>query len=286
MRSIPSARFNCSFTGTRRFVLVAILLATACSILVARPYAQAGQAQPAISQSARALFAQGVYPIALALETRVMSNKRQWALAFQFGKPNPEYRARTTEDAVKDVESLAASEKASATQALVKKYAAELKGTFAALGNSGRFVYTSGEVPVVFGSVGDQRDQLAVVITGLASDTIYNTIQLDVDKRAVSALRSVILPSLKAFDAFRNNGDVKYYGMSAVYGSQNFLDRSSEINKALTARAESLTFIVSSEQCRKFVRAELTEDELVSAADIYISDSDTTGMKKIRLILH
>jgi hypothetical protein len=62
----------------------------------------------------------------------------------------------------------------------------------------------------------------------------------------VAALRSVILPSLKAFDAFKATDDVKYYGITSSYGSKNFLDRS-----ALATEAESITFLVRAEDCRK-----------------------------------
>jgi hypothetical protein len=123
-------------------------------------------------------------------------------------------------------------------------------------------------------------DFLAVVITGVASTSVYSTLRLDVNKRATMALRGMVIPSMEVFDAFKNASEVKYYGISVLYGSKDFLDAS-----ALWPEAENLTFIVGSDQCRKFVAHELTEDELVAGADIYISDRDMIGIKKIKLTL-
>jgi len=45
-------------------------------------------------------------------------------------------------------------------------------------------------------------------------------------------------------------------------------------------------FVVRADQCRKFVDGDLTEDDLVAGADVYIADRDMiTGIKKIRLTI-
>ena len=111
----------------------------------------------------------------------------------------------------------------------------------------GQFAYLESSVPVSFAA----RDgELTLLVTGVVSTTNYNTLRMTARERAVEALRSMILPSLKAFASFTAATDVKFYGMTVVYGSQDFSDRS-----VLSTKAETVTLIVPAPLCRSLSRA-------------------------------
>jgi hypothetical protein len=251
----------------------------ACSLVAASVYAQSQQAGPPV-QSPPAVDAQKAQQktvLPSGLDFQMTMAKSSWSLAYEFGRPEPKYAAKGVEQAVRDFDAFAASAGTDEQHVFSQRYRTELRGAIGSLGlvgkELGEFVYK--ESPAIFAWKGDA---LAVIVANVASGTVFNTLKLDVNQRAVMALRRMILPSLKAFDAFKDATDVKYYGMTVVYGSKDFLDKS-----PLATVAESLTLVVSADLCRKFVGGELTEDEMVSGADLFISDRDmVTGIRKIK----
>ena len=106
-----------------------------------------------------------------------MMDKNYWSLAIQFSKPD--YQAKNAQQTVGDVDLFAASEETDQQHTFVKKYRTELDGAIGSLGlvgvELGQFVYLKNNLPVIFAWKGES---LAVVITGIATSTVYNTIQL------------------------------------------------------------------------------------------------------------
>ncbi len=152
----------------------------------------------------------------------------------------------------------------------------------------GRFFYIHPEIPISFAN---KNGSIALVITGVGSKTTYNTLRTTPRSRASKIIQSRIVPSLKrAYGSLSRSADlkalffsdIKHVGMSVVYGSEDFSKR----GEALNLRAEVVCFVVTSDQLTKFLNSEITEDELVDKAEIYLSDRDmVTGIKKIKVSL-
>lgn len=223
-------------------------------------------------------------PLMKILELTTMMDRTEWGLGVQFNKPE---ELKSPEQVIADLDAFAAKKGGSPQEAgqvaAVAKYRdplGKLFGSLKLVGTKlGQFVYMKSSVPVWF--TAGREGGLTVVVTGITSTVAYNTLRMTARERAAEATRSMILPSLKAFAPFAAASDVKFYGMSVVYGSQNFADKS-----VLSTKAETVSVVVPAALCQKFITGELTEDELLAAADIYVADRDmVTGVKKIKIIL-
>lgn len=134
-------------------------------------------------------------------------------------------------------------------------------------------------VPVIFGK---REEDLVLLITGLTDGKIYNTLQLDARARAAKAVSEVLAPAWKAFQALPTAPDIKFVGFAATYGTQDFLDKASP----MSLKAESVVVVVPLDRALKFASGALTEDELIEASDVWVSDKDTVSdVKKIKLTL-
>jgi len=166
---------------------------------------------------------------------------------------------------------------------LIKKYKNNIDNCFKRLGllgsdQLGEFLYLKKEsIPVHFALYADTA--LAFIISGAFVDNIYNTLKLTSRQRATKVVTTYILPSLKnILEAFQAK-EIKYYGMTCVYGSKDFADESS-------TKAEFVAFIAPAKVIRRYASGDLTEDELIDLADVFISDRDMLGtIKKIKITL-
>jgi hypothetical protein len=168
---------------------------------------------------------------------------------------------------------------------LIKRYRSNLDSFFQRLGiigsdQLGEFLFDKDiSVPVQFGLYGDTA--LSLIISGIFIDKIYNTLKLTSKQRASKILTTYILSSLKYFVTTFKENDIKYFGMTCFYGSKDFSDESS-----FGTKGEFIGFIAPGSIIKKYVSGDLTEDELVNASDIYISDRDMiTDIKKIKIII-
>jgi hypothetical protein len=219
---------------------------------------------------------------------KAVFDKNQWSLAIEYQKD--EYRTRTNSEVNADIDRWldatdlrSRPEHVRTERQVLLQRRKSVKRLFLDWTLAGRelarFVYSPGlDVPARFAT---KDGQLSLIVTGLASENVYNTIQLSSRQRASSILQSMILPSLRYFTSAKLDSNVMRYGMCVLYGSKNFVDRS-----ALNLQPEMLAFIAPADLCRKFVAGEVTEDDLVGAADIYLSDRDSsTDVKKVKLVL-
>jgi len=108
----------------------------------------------------------------------------------------------------------------------------------------------------------------ALVLTGLASTTVYNTLQSTDRSRAALVISSKILPALKKLEPLFDIPDFKYIGLMAVYASKNFVNRSDVLN----LEAETVSLIAPTALASQFAKGDLTEDELVAASDVFLVD--------------
>lgn len=168
---------------------------------------------------------------------------------------------------------------------LIKKYRNNIDLAFRRLNlfgsdQLGAFFYFKGiDPPVHFGLYGDTS--LSLIISGVFIGKVYNTLKLTSRQRAAKVVTTYIFPSLKAFTDNFQGEEIKYFGMTCVYGSKDFGD-----NSVLATKAEFVGFIAPAKLIKKYVAADLAEDELINAADVYVCDRDMgPQIKKIKVIL-
>jgi hypothetical protein len=166
---------------------------------------------------------------------------------------------------------------------LIKKFRVNIDSLFSdfsIIGNDepGTFIYNLGTfLPIKFSLYQDTA--LSMVINGLAVPTSYNTLRSTSRERATQVIESYILPSLHYLTYNFKTNEIKYMGMTVIYGSKDFSDDNS-------GKSELVGFIARQSLIKKFVKGDITEEELFEKADIYISDRDMSyDVKKVKLTL-
>lgn len=168
---------------------------------------------------------------------------------------------------------------------LMKKYHNNIETVFNNLNlitdQYGQFLYFKGvSVPIKFALYGDTAK--SVIIINLFIDNLYNTLKLSSKQRAAKVITAYILPSLKSIAEAFPEEEIKYYGMTCIYGSKDFSSK----NSMLSNKAEFVGFIAPSKVTLKFIAGDITEDEMINAADIFISDRDMReGIKKVSIVI-
>lgn len=218
------------------------------------------------------------------------SNRINWELYGKFH--HQEYKPVEAENVIEDIDKYLSkipttNEQNGETKEfnLIKKYRNNFDTTFRRLqflgsDQLGEFIYDKGRrIPVHFGLYGDTA--LSVIISDAFIDNIYNTLQLTSKQRASKVVTTYILPSLKAFALSFTNKEIKYFGMTCLYGSKDFSDEGT-----IAIKAEFVGFIAPCNLIRKYVSGDLTEDELVDESDVYVCDRDmVTDIKKIKIVI-
>lgn len=168
---------------------------------------------------------------------------------------------------------------------LIKKYRNKIDTTFQGLKFFGRdqpgtfFYINETSLPIHFGMMGDTA--LSFIISGVFIDNIYNTLRLTSRQRATTVVTTYILPSLKAFSKSFTGNEIKYFGITCIYGSKNFAD-----DGYTNTQPEFVAFIAPVELIKMYVAGDLTEDDLINSAEIYICDRDMDSeIKKIKITL-
>jgi hypothetical protein len=169
------------------------------------------------------------------------------------------------------------------TFSLIKKYRDTFDKTFLDFQGTKaeKFLYSQGTaLPIHFGLFNDTA--LSLLISGVVSDNVYNTLKLTAKQRAAKVITTYILPAFKTVAENFTDKEIKYFGISCVYGGKDFGDDDPNGTKA-----EFVSFLAPSSLIKKYASSDITEDELVNAADIYISDRDMGfhEIKKIKIVV-
>ena len=159
---------------------------------------------------------------------------------------------------------------------LYKNKVAELLNNLPWAGSFDGFLNSEPHSPVKFANF---ENKPAFLVLDAASSDVYNTLKLTARQRASRIITSCILPAFREYCRYLDDR-IPYYGLIVTFGSRNFLEDDS-------TKAESVAVIASAAQVKKYASNELTEDELVENASIYLSDRDESGsdIKKIKIIL-
>ena len=166
---------------------------------------------------------------------------------------------------------------------LVKKYRKNMDTLFqefTILGGSqlGEF-FCTGDKPIRFCMKGDTA--LTLIVTGVFIDAVYNTLVLTSRERAARIITTYLIPELANFTKAFPGKEIKYFGISATYGSRDFSDKYS-------TDAEFVSIVSPVRLIKKYSSGNLTEDGLALLSDVYVSDRDMSygdGVKKIKITI-
>ena len=133
------------------------------------------------------------------------------------------------------------------------------------------------DVPVTFADF-DGKEVLIVKEAMYGSS--FNTLRTDARSRVAQVITEIITGTLSDFHQALSPTTIPYYGFMVTYGVRDFSD------KYARTRTESVGFIARAEDVEKFVNAEITEEELVEGADIYINPAgELLELRKIKVTL-
>jgi hypothetical protein len=139
--------------------------------------------------------------------------------------------------------------------------------------STGRFLYDPGALPIVFA---DRNGQVALLISGLVSESVFNTLKTSANQRAALVAKKMVIPSVKDFKGLEGT-DIQFYAISVLYSSKDFV-------KDDDARPEYLMFVAPAKACHAFIRLELSDQDLLDASDIFVSDREMgTDFRKTKL---
>jgi hypothetical protein len=244
--------------------------------------AQTTQKQQTAKGSAKSAVKAAPPTVRLDLVAKVIGDlwptKNNWSLTVQYHKEG--YPPKGADVATADIDKIIdLRRKARAAKEnrpdiidewdLIEKYREDIAGL---LSVSGPLLYTG--LPVGFAL---KDNELTLILESLGSTNVYNTLRLDAKQRAAKEIQDTVLPAIKRFAVVKST-DIKNFGVVVVYGSKDFSDESDVLN----TKAEIVALVASSERCKKLAAAELTEEEFVDTADVYIIDRDT--IKDVRKI--
>lgn len=133
------------------------------------------------------------------------------------------------------------------------------------------------QLPVRFAKM---HEQTCVVIPYIGVDTVFNTLRSDAKQRARKIASGYVMPLLASVHASLGDANIPCIAIGVVYGSKNFADRSEVMN----LKPEYLLASVPRSVVQKFKDGELTDDEVLKQADVFMMDREMVAdVKKIKL---
>jgi hypothetical protein len=216
-----------------------------------------------------------------------------WDLVF--GQRNPNYKAKSPEEAWADIETFTKTKPLRdeypgqvAEYQQVMKHLSQLRMLFKEPGLTGRhlsgFLYTctdSGycDIPIRFCLL---DGALAILLRCVASEMVYNTLETTPKSRAAKVVESSILPFLNNFNTAFSGSDVRYYGIVVLYGSRDFSDNADPLN----LKPEMVALVVPSEKSREFSGGKITDQQLVDSSVVFVHSRETfTDVQRVKLSL-
>lgn len=168
---------------------------------------------------------------------------------------------------------------------LLKKYQTKIDSTFNELtlfgsGQLAQFVYdkSAGAIPIRFCLQNDTA--LTLLLQGAYIDKLYNVSLLTSRQRAKTVITQHLLPTLKRiYEQFQSFPEIKHFAISSVYGTKDFSD-----NVFFATTSEYVAFIIPSKLLKKYSKADITEDELINLADVFLIERGLASeLKKIKI---
>lgn len=219
------------------------------------------------------------------------STKTQWSLYYEHS--NMKYKPYYSEEVINDLDLFLLNRPIEdrrngeiAEFELIKEYRPNLERVFSGFKIFGsnelaEFLYSKGiEIPVRFCTSRDTL--LSVIFTGIAVGKLLNTLKLTSKQRASKIITEYILPSLNKISEPFVNTKIQYIGITCLFGSKDFLDKS-----PLAIKPEYLALLVPLKLISDFINGKITDQELLDSSDVYVNDRDMniSQIKKIKVTL-
>lgn len=217
-------------------------------------------------------------PMPIAELVEVSAYKNSWDLAFAFNSVEEKDKPKSGDTAASDLSTYVAEKpgpdwgpKLTAEHVLIVRNQAVLIRFLKQVTKPLLYL----DLAVRFAS---KDNDLVLVETSVGSNNIYNTLRLETKQRAAKEIEATVLPAIKQFRGINVPG-VKSFGVVAVYGTKDFSAPDS------TPKPEAVALVASVENCRKLDEAEITEEDFVASADIYLVDKDSFDARKVKISL-
>lgn len=162
------------------------------------------------------------------------------------------------------------------------RYKTEMKNSFkwftVYCDNIAKFLPNSSKRPIPF-RFADNNGKKCVILSDIASSSVYNTLRSTSTSRASTVLISCIIPKIRFFYQAFEQTDFEYFGFIIFYGSKDFSEKSDVLN----LKAEMLALIIPKDKCLQFIDGLITESEFIGNCDVYLTDRDMMfDYKKIK----
>ena len=193
-----------------------------------------------------------------------------WSLAIQY--QSEEYESINHKDFTKALDTFSEYLPQSEYQQALR-YRMEMKDAFkwftVYCDNIATFLPNTSGRPIPF-RFADKDGKKCVIITDMASSSVYNTLRSTSTSRASTVLISCFIPKVRfLYQAFMHT-DFEYFGFIIIYGSKDFSEKSDILN----LKAEVLAFIAPRDKCQQFIDGLITESEFIGSCDVFLTDRD------------
>jgi len=168
------------------------------------------------------------------------------------------------------------------TPALIKKnkilLSEYLKGsTYFGESQSDRYNTSDTDVAFDFYSFNNQNVFLQ---GGIMFKYSLNTLKLNADERAATVVKESLLPGLANFRPLLASPDISYFCLVSGYIARDF---SEDEDSIAYKDGESVAIVISKANLKKYINAEITDDEVFKLASFYNANKSTKGIRKITI---
>lgn len=131
--------------------------------------------------------------------------------------------------------------------------------------------------------LGEVDGETCLLLSGLTSDTVYNSGRLSEKQRAAQAAKDALLPSLDtlATSMLGVKTDVKRLGIVYTYGSRNFAAQ----KNPRYSEGETLCIVASISDLREHSQAKITREELLRRSMVLLRGSEAGSTARIELTI-
>lgn len=122
----------------------------------------------------------------------------------------------------------------------------------------------------------NQNGSLCIVQHGIIAKNVYNTLQLDANKRASKVVKDIAIPSLSVYKPIIDVPEFSFYSVMIFYQAKDLTEDSD-----WTSRGESVIIIVPKTVLKSYLGAKITDEQLIGKSIFYNKNRSSTNVKKI-----
>lgn len=166
------------------------------------------------------------------------------------------------------------------TPAIIRKSKVKLSEFIVSMKGSGESsnIFANGEGSGL--GIYSFNNQNALLFSGLIYNYSLNTLQLDADQRASKVAKEVLLPCLRNFEELLTIPEINYFSLLCGYIARDF---SKDENSVAYKDGETLAIVIPKSVLKKYINAEITDEDVFKLATFYNSNKSISGIKKISI---